>query len=222
MMLLPSHTRRWQRLEVDLSVTVGRLDGISNPTVRGRATELSEGGMALYAGLNLQPQDLIEVEFQAPSQASVTGLIRNRVGFCFGLEFLTPLPIDVEGDRNPQLPYSQVAPFTEPGPLAPAAAEIFDQLKREQGDAAAYTLLAQVLEIADRPDEAEKALERALASFIQARDSIGQQNSFALTSLRQKLEALRVTNRLLTRAEKQKQIDPRLPDLICQLPELLD
>jgi len=35
----------------------------------------------------------MEVEFQTPP-ALVTGIIRERTGFCFAVEFLTPLKID--------------------------------------------------------------------------------------------------------------------------------
>jgi hypothetical protein len=37
----------------------------------------------------------MEVEFQIPD-AQVTGIIRTRTGYCFGVEFLTPLEIDNE------------------------------------------------------------------------------------------------------------------------------
>jgi len=67
-------------------------DGAEKVVVPGRGTELSQGGMALYAGLPLKPGDLIEIEFQIPSRRQVSGIIRDRNGYCFGLEFLIPLP----------------------------------------------------------------------------------------------------------------------------------
>jgi hypothetical protein len=54
---------------------------------------MSEGGMTLYAGVPLKPGDLMEIEFQT-SGARVAAIVRNRTGFCFGLEFLTPLGVD--------------------------------------------------------------------------------------------------------------------------------
>jgi hypothetical protein len=33
----------------------------------------------------------MELEFQTPGGARITAIVRNRTGFCFGLEFLTPL-----------------------------------------------------------------------------------------------------------------------------------
>jgi len=84
--------RRWRRCPVELPVRVVFRDGAEKVVVPGRGTELSQGGMALYAGLPLKPGDLIEIEFQIPSRLQVSGIIRDRNGYCFGLEFLIPLP----------------------------------------------------------------------------------------------------------------------------------
>jgi PilZ domain len=59
---------------------------------QGLGTDLSRNGMALYAGLMLKVGDPIEVEFQIPSRLRVVCIIRNRGGYCFGLEFLAVLP----------------------------------------------------------------------------------------------------------------------------------
>src|SRR5207245_5269222 len=71
-------------------------DGGSRTRVAGRGTEISEGGMAVFAGVDLKPYDLMELEFEAPSRARVIAVIRNRSGYCFGLEFLTPLSPEQE------------------------------------------------------------------------------------------------------------------------------
>jgi hypothetical protein len=55
---------------------------------------MSEGGMTLYAGVPLKPGDLMDLEFQMPGGTRVAAIVRNRTGFCFGLEFLTPLGAD--------------------------------------------------------------------------------------------------------------------------------
>jgi hypothetical protein len=86
----PSNTRRWPRHQVDLQVYVVLRNGESVVVVPGRLTELSEGGMALYAGIHLQPGDLLEVEFPT-RQARALGRIRSREGYCFGVEFITSL-----------------------------------------------------------------------------------------------------------------------------------
>ena len=53
---------------------------------------MSEGGMVLYAGILLNPGDLLEIEFDTPNPSRLPAIVRFRSGFCFGLEFITPLP----------------------------------------------------------------------------------------------------------------------------------
>ena len=86
----PRNTRLWPRKQVDLQVFVVLRDGEAKVFVPGRLAEISKGGLALYAGINLQPGDPIEVELPAP-YSRVKGTIRNRDGFCFGVEFLSSL-----------------------------------------------------------------------------------------------------------------------------------
>lgn len=59
--------------------------------VPGRATEISPGGICFCAGIELKPGDLLEVEFQEPTCTRVMGVIRNRSGYSYGMEFLSPL-----------------------------------------------------------------------------------------------------------------------------------
>ena len=85
-----SHTniRRWQRHPVEMPVRIlpcSRLPAISVP---GRGTGLSQGGMALYAGVDMEPDDLLEIEFPTPKPVRVMATVRNRTGHRFGLEFL--------------------------------------------------------------------------------------------------------------------------------------
>jgi hypothetical protein len=88
----PENTRRWNRVPVDMPVRVTTSKGFSTTVVTGRGTELSQGGMVLYAGILLNPGDLLEVEFDAPYHSRVSAIVRSRNGFCFGLEFISPLP----------------------------------------------------------------------------------------------------------------------------------
>jgi len=83
------NTRRWSRQPVDLPVRV--VTPKDGTIVAGRGTELSEGGMVLYAGILLNPGDLLEIEFDMPFHSRVPAIVRSRNGFCFGLEFLVPL-----------------------------------------------------------------------------------------------------------------------------------
>jgi hypothetical protein len=86
------NTRRWPRLPVELPVRVVTSKGFSTTVVPGRGTEMSEGGMVLYAGILLNPGDLLEIEFDTPVPSRLPAIVRTRNGFCFGLEFITPLP----------------------------------------------------------------------------------------------------------------------------------
>ncbi len=81
------NTRRWPRHHVRLPVFIAINSGAANVAVPGLVCELSRSGMELYGGVNLQPGDLMEVEFQTPDRIRVVGVVRNRSGFCFGLEF---------------------------------------------------------------------------------------------------------------------------------------
>jgi hypothetical protein len=53
----------------------------------------------------LKPGDLMDLEFLMPGGARIAAIVRNRTGFCFGLEFLTPLgsekPKAVAAETNP-------------------------------------------------------------------------------------------------------------------------
>src|SRR5438876_11243916 len=81
-------TRLLPRYPVDLPVKVVFHHGAEKLAVPGRGTDLSRNGMALYAGLILKAGDPIEVEFQVPFRLRVACIIRNRAGYCFGLNSL--------------------------------------------------------------------------------------------------------------------------------------
>jgi hypothetical protein len=52
---------------------------------------MGEGGMLLYAGILLNPGDMLELEFNTPSHSRMTAVVRYRNGYCFGLEFVAPI-----------------------------------------------------------------------------------------------------------------------------------
>ena len=83
--------RCWARHPVDFPVNVALYNGTKKTLVPGRVAELSEGGMMLYAGLPLDPGDLLEVEFQIPFPRTIQAVVRDRNGCAFGLEFIAPL-----------------------------------------------------------------------------------------------------------------------------------
>jgi PilZ domain len=90
--MAPPSTRRWTRHQVKLPVRIIAPNETSEITVPGLTTEISQGGMALYGGVPLQPGDVMAVEFETSNRLRVAALVRDRYGYCFGLEFLGLLP----------------------------------------------------------------------------------------------------------------------------------
>jgi PilZ domain-containing protein len=88
----PVNTRRWQRYPADLPLGILICGGRSQTLVHGFGTEISQGGMSLYAKIPLQPGDLTEIELQKPRQARISAIVRNRTGYFYGLEFINQLP----------------------------------------------------------------------------------------------------------------------------------
>lgn len=88
-----SDLRRWHRHQVDLPIRVRVLNREDNIEVPGRATELSEGGTLLCAGISLQVGDLLEIEFQSLNYSRIIGVVRSQTGtgYCYGVEFMRPL-----------------------------------------------------------------------------------------------------------------------------------
>jgi hypothetical protein len=86
--MVSPNTRRWPRHQVKLPVRIITPNDVSEIVVPGLTTEISRGGMALYGGVPLQPGDLMEVEFQTLNRLRVAASVRDRNGYCFGLEFL--------------------------------------------------------------------------------------------------------------------------------------
>ena len=177
---MQSNTRRWQRQQVDLPVSVVVLNGVSRIVIPGRATEISEGGMALYAGM-IHPKrgDLVEVEFQIPSNARVAAMIRNRACFSFGLEFLTPVVTD---SRT----VSQLAAFAL---MQGLQAEAEPYASAAENAASAYTMLAQVLRLEGQPLDAQ-VVDQAVGLFLRMRDVCLRQQALSLKTLRRRLAAL--------------------------------
>ena len=82
------NTRRWPRFQVHLPVFIAAETADSQIAIPGMVSALSRAGMEVYGGVPLQPGDLMEVEFRTAGPLRVAGIVRNRSGYCFGLEFL--------------------------------------------------------------------------------------------------------------------------------------
>ena len=174
--------------------------------------------MSVYAAVDLKPYDLMEIEFQQPSRTQITGIVRNRNAYCFGLEFLTPLSSWAEAAPRRQLPA-----HTAPAPpfLTPKAAVIFEKLRAAKGNAFAYSLLARMLKVAGWPGEARQAEDRAVLSFVETEGAYSQQKELETARLRRELQILRRLQPLLAEGREQENIKPELVDLIRMLPNLM-
>lgn len=218
--MTPINTRRWPRHEVDLPVGVVLQCGPSRTLVPGRGTEISEGGMSVYAAVDLKPYDLMEIEFQQPSRTQIAGIVRNRIAYCFGLEFLTPLSSWADSGNRGQTPTG--LPTAADAPLlTPEAARIFEKLRAAKGNAFAYSLLARVLDAAGWPGEAQKAAHRAVSFFAQTKDAYLRQKELETARMRRELQMLRRVEPLLAEGQDQERIGAELVDLIRVLPNLL-
>jgi hypothetical protein len=174
--------------------------------------------MALYVGIESRTHDLIEIEFYSSLNARVTGVIRSRSGYCYGLEFLSPLAIEKESHESRSL--SKPSPEDPSEILTPGALKIFEKIKAAQGDAAAYAVLARVLDLDRRPAEARQAVVKALTSFIRRRNENLRIRRAAIQHLRRELNLFRRLSPLLADAQQEDEIDPGLPELISALPDL--
>jgi hypothetical protein len=95
----PVNTRRWPRFQVHLPVLIAAETADSQIAIPGMVSALSRAGMEVYGGVPLRLGDLMEVEFRASSSVRVTGIIRNRSGYCFGLEFLRAMVSDLDPEN---------------------------------------------------------------------------------------------------------------------------
>ncbi|HEY1265603.1 MAG TPA: PilZ domain-containing protein [Terriglobales bacterium] len=139
----PLNTRRWQRHQVELPVLIALGDELSQTAVPGLATEISRGGASFYAGLPLKPGDPMEIEFQTPRKLRVSAIVRNRDGYCFGVEFLRK----AEGGRTPH------AMPSAPAEENTAYSAICHELARAEDKLAAF--LQRKLDANTNPDDPE-------------------------------------------------------------------
>lgn len=87
-----SYTRRWWRYKVNVPIRVIVRNVTKTTIVSGRAFSLSDGGMGMFAGTELNPGDQMAVEFTPPYSSPpirVEAKICNRTGYNYGVEFLT-------------------------------------------------------------------------------------------------------------------------------------
>jgi len=91
--------RRWQRfrLSIPIRLIVNRED--STRITEGRVQDVSEGGMLIFAGIELRAGDKLSVEFTLPYSSTpvrAPGTVRHRHGYNYGVEFLSETSADQE------------------------------------------------------------------------------------------------------------------------------
>ncbi len=84
--------RRYPRISVDVSV---RVWSEGRRPVFGRGHDISCGGMALYAPVELEDGDVVKIAFELPNsrvQFNLSAKVKNRNGFRYGLAFVELTP----------------------------------------------------------------------------------------------------------------------------------
>ena len=81
--------RRWRRFHFDVAVRLV-VQGSHRTEVVGRGCDLSEGGIAVHAPIEMALGDLAEIEF-CPAYSGlpvrVSAIVRHRCRYVYGLEF---------------------------------------------------------------------------------------------------------------------------------------
>ena len=90
--------RRWQRFLLDLPLRLV-VHREKTTIINGRGSDISEGGLLIFAGVELKEGEEIFVEFTPPYSSDpirVRGVVRNREGYKYGVEFLWNSPEEEE------------------------------------------------------------------------------------------------------------------------------
>jgi PilZ domain len=109
----PLNTRRWPRFQVHLPVLIAAETADSQIAIPGMVSALSRAGMEVYGGVPLRPGDVMEVEFKTSGNVRVAGIVRNRSGYCFGLEFLKAMVNEFDPENVLAAEFSSETPVPE-------------------------------------------------------------------------------------------------------------
>src|SRR5690242_8428354 len=84
--------RRWERSGIDVPIRLIFWNSLHTAKiVEARGRDMSEGGMAVFAGVELRIGDIIELEFTPAYSGQplrVKAEVRNRRGYSYGIEYL--------------------------------------------------------------------------------------------------------------------------------------
>lgn len=82
--------RRFQRFRVDIRLRMITGPANNNRTVFARGSNISEGGLRAFVPADLALGDMVTLELILPysdKKISVRGMLRNREGFSYGVEY---------------------------------------------------------------------------------------------------------------------------------------
>jgi hypothetical protein len=90
--------RRWQRYRLNLPISLLFTHDGTTKIMSGRGNDMSEGGVLVFAGLELKTGDEVSIEFTPPYSSPVRarGVVRHRRGYNYGIEFILDTPADKE------------------------------------------------------------------------------------------------------------------------------
>ena len=85
--------RRWQRHDITIPVTVTTMVNGERSSFSGQACDMSIGGLRLFLTREIEPGASLQLEFPLPYHSvdlAIRGVVRNRIGFTHGVEFVNP------------------------------------------------------------------------------------------------------------------------------------
>jgi hypothetical protein len=91
--------RRWQRYRLNVPIRLIHAHEGTSKIMSGRGNDVSEGGVLVFAGLELKTGDEVSIEFTPPFSAGpvrARGVVRHRRGYNYGIEFL----LETEADKE--------------------------------------------------------------------------------------------------------------------------
>jgi PilZ domain len=91
--------RRWERFRLNLPIRLILQREEKTRITEGRANDMSDGGLLIFAGIELKVHDEVSVEFTPPFSSGpvrARGVIRHRRGYNYGIEFLH----ETSSDKN--------------------------------------------------------------------------------------------------------------------------
>jgi PilZ domain-containing protein len=83
--------RRWQRYRLNIPIRLIYTHEGTSKIVSGRGNDMSEGGVLVFAGLELKAGDDVTIEFTPPfavGPVRAKGIVRHRRGYNYGVEFI--------------------------------------------------------------------------------------------------------------------------------------